>query len=336
MLRPSLTFQRIVVCVLVFLLVYCIVMDGFFYNRILKYPRSYEEAAKFNTTWIGCDLSPFCEVTCKGMLVDHFDLYIFGPLAVVFDKTFNITETLWITPNMISFFHIFVAIVSAKCVSSDSLGYRRVGVLLFQFRTMLDDLDGHVARARKHIKGEKSEVGTAGYYIDGLCDGLGCIALLVGCFLFLQNNPPRRGYLQLPLQQIDTKESDDKPFRINSPLKEVFKVLLLFSVQVLIASAMWNRYVAAYQDILEGGHPSQEQMVLQEGVIKSFFFLSTTWVWRLLNFQSIINLLLLAIFCNKLWEFLYAISYVGYLILLIAICASEIQLAHTKSILHIT
>ena len=70
----------------------------------------------------------------------------------------------------------------------DSLGYRRVGVVLFQFRTFLDDLDGHVARVKRHIRGERSEIGTTGYYVDGICDGLGCIALMVGVFVFLKNN----------------------------------------------------------------------------------------------------------------------------------------------------
>lgn len=108
--------------------------------------------------------------------------------ATLFDDLIGFSKSDFITPNMISFFHVFVAILSGRLVAFDSLGYRRVGVVLFQVRTFLDDLDGDVARVKRHIRGERSEIGTMGYYVDGLCDGLGCIALMVGVFVFLRNN----------------------------------------------------------------------------------------------------------------------------------------------------
>lgn len=106
----------------------------------------------------------------------------------MFDDLIGFSKSDLITPNMISFFHVFVAILAGRLVAFDSLGYRRVGVVLFQVRTFLDDLDGHVARVKRHIRGERSEIGTMGYYVDGICDGLGCIALMVGVFVFLRNN----------------------------------------------------------------------------------------------------------------------------------------------------
>ncbi|KAM8712558.1 hypothetical protein ACLKA7_012971 [Drosophila subpalustris] len=151
---------------------------------------SYEE-----NTWISCDINPLCHITVKAILLDQTNQYVFAPLATIFDNVVGISRSTFITPNMISFFHVGVACVSGKLVASDSLGYRRLGVLLFQIRTFLDDLDGHVARVKKHIRGERSEIGTSGYYVDGLCDGLGCIALLLGMFFYLKNNPPRRALL---------------------------------------------------------------------------------------------------------------------------------------------
>jgi len=131
-------------------------------------------------TWISCDINPLCHITVKAILLDHTNHYLFAPLATMFDNVIGFSRSTFITPNMISFFHVGVACLAGKLVASDSLGYRRLGVLLFQIRTFLDDLDGHVARVRKHIRGERSEIGTSGYYVDGLCDGLGCIALLLG------------------------------------------------------------------------------------------------------------------------------------------------------------
>ncbi|KAJ8955969.1 hypothetical protein NQ314_006818 [Rhamnusium bicolor] len=156
---------------------------------IQNYPLDNDDNNTINykdITWINCDINPLCDVTVKAVLLDHTNYYLFAPLVEIVDNILKISETKWITPNSISFFHIFVAVLSAKCVSSNSLAYRRIGVLLFEFRTWLDDLDGHVARVRKHIKGERSEIGTAGYYIDGICDAVGCTALIIGIFIFLK------------------------------------------------------------------------------------------------------------------------------------------------------
>lgn len=128
-------------------------------------------------------------------MLDHTNHYIFAPLATLFDDLVGFSRTNLITPNMISFFHVLVAILAGRMVASDSISYRRFGVVLFQFRTFLDDLDGHVARAKKNIRGERSEIGTTGYYVDGICDGLGCIALMIGIFVFLKNNVSQLTYI---------------------------------------------------------------------------------------------------------------------------------------------
>jgi phosphatidylglycerophosphate synthase len=127
-------------------------------------------------------------VTVKALMLDHTNHYLFAPLAALFDDLVGFSRHDVITPNMISFFHVFVAVISGRMVASDSLSCRRFGVVLFQVRTFLDDLDGHVARAKRHIRGERSEIGTTGYYVDGICDALGCVALMVGVFVFLRNN----------------------------------------------------------------------------------------------------------------------------------------------------
>lgn len=141
-----------------------------------------------DVTWVNCHINPLCDVTVKALMLDHTNHYIFAPLATLFDDLVGFSKSEIITPNMISFFHVFVAILSGRLVALDSLIYRRFGVVLFQIRTFLDDVDGHVARTKRHIRGERSEIGTVGYYVDGICDGLGCIALMIGVFVFLKNN----------------------------------------------------------------------------------------------------------------------------------------------------
>lgn len=62
-------------------------------------------------------------------------------------------KLLFITPDMISLSHVAIAALGARLVISESLTQRRIGVVLFELRSMLDSYDGMVARARRNEKG---------------------------------------------------------------------------------------------------------------------------------------------------------------------------------------
>lgn len=207
MIGPSSSISKLLLTLLILLVFFYVYLDVNLYLRIQNYPiersvhintsyslnppSSTETASVVNytdVTWINCHINPLCDVTVKALMLDHTNHYIFAPMATLFDDLVGFSKHDVVTPNMISFFHVFVAILAGRMVASDSLSFRRFGVVLFQIRTFLDDLDGHVARAKRHIRGERSEIGTMGYYVDGLCDGLGCIALMIGVFCFLKNN----------------------------------------------------------------------------------------------------------------------------------------------------
>ncbi|XP_022905144.1 ceramide phosphoethanolamine synthase [Onthophagus taurus] len=333
MIGPSSEISKLLLVLLLFLLAWYVYMDVNLYFRIHNYPIDDEITDNSTITysqvaWINCKISPMCDITPKALLLDQTNHYLFGPLVKIVDKLFKVSDTQWITPNLISFFHVFVAVVSAKCFSSDSLAYRRIGVVLFEFRTFLDDMDGHVARERKNIKGEISEVGTSGYYIDGICDGLGTIALLVGVFLFLKNNPPRRGYMQLPTI---INDSETTVYRVKVTTKKVVLNVVCFAAQLLLSSMGWNRYIAIYQDMLgkESGDWLRRCVIL-----KSSFFFIVVMVWRIVNVHNLMHFLLLSVFCDKLWEFLRFMQYIGFVIVLGAICVAEIHIMDVKNFLY--
>lgn len=292
---------------------------------------TYDEVA-----WISCDINPLCHVTVKAILLDHTNHYLFAPLATIFDNIVGFSRTSFITANMISFFHVFVAILAGRFVASDNLGYRRLGVVLFQVRTFLDDLDGHVARQKKHIRGERSEIGTAGYYIDGLCDGLGCVAFMIGVFIHLKNNPPRRGYTQLqailPVSN-DAKNSSETgvTYKVKVTTKKVARKILCFSSQLLVSSTGWNRYIALYQNMLERNDVTTAQYLRQNHIMKSELFFSVAWLWRVFNVHAMLHCLLLSIFCDKLWEFLRMIQYAGFAILITIICITEMHVLEVEN-----
>lgn len=349
MVGPSSQISKILLGLLFLLIIFYIYMDVQLYLRIQNYPL--ERNYHFNTTettdipqrneityesetWLSCDLNPLCHVTVKAILLDHTNHYLFAPLATIFDNVVGFSRSTFITANMISFFHVAVACVAGKLVSSDSLGFRRFGVAMFQFRTFLDDLDGHVARVKKNIRGERSEVGTTGYYVDGICDGLGCIALILGIFFYLKNNPPRRGYLQLPM--VDTRVSDlpTKGLKLKPATRKVAKKVISFTGQLLLSSTAWNRYIAVYQDMLERNDVTPAQMSRQQVVFKSTWFFCVAWLWRIVNVHSLMHCVLLSIFCDKLWEFLKAIQYSGYVILLLCICITEMHLLEAHNFIY--
>uniref|UniRef100_A0A182TG84 Ceramide phosphoethanolamine synthase n=1 Tax=Anopheles melas TaxID=34690 RepID=A0A182TG84_9DIPT len=293
----------------------------------------YEDVA-----WVNCDLNPLCDVTVKAMMLDHTNHYLFAPIATIVDNVAGFSQGDLVTPNMISFFHVFVAIAAGRMIASDSLGYRRIGVVLFQFRTFLDDLDGHVARAKKHIRGERSDIGSAGYYIDGICDGLGCIALMIGVFVFLKNNPPRRGYTQLqsiiPVSESKSGSESGVIYKVKVTTKKVARKVLCYTGMLVLSSTGWNRYIAIYQDMLERENVTPAQYLHQESVFRSTGFFVIAWLWRIFNVHALLHFLLLSVFCDKLWEYLRMIQYAGYVALLVIISFAEMHLLGVQTFIY--
>lgn len=350
---PASQASKVLTALLLLTVVYCACMDTFLFLRIQGYEldafdtpadnstltstteplRKYDEV-----TWVPCSVNPLCHPTVKALMVDHINHYIYGPLCAVVDIGLGISSRMpLITPNIISLSHVLVACVGAKLLTCKSLAARRVGVVLFQLRMFLDDLDGHVARERKHIKGERSEVGTLGYWVDGICDLLGVIAMMVGILLYLKENPPRRGYKGTPvstlpyhqLKEINTCEDIEKEhnadigisYKTKVTFQRMVQVLGLFSGQMVLSSIAWNRYIDIYQDMLENS--VEYAAPKRESVFRSGVFFLATGLWRVVNPHSYLHLLSLAVFCDKTWCFLKAVHYSGYVCLIVAVVVSE-------------
>lgn len=323
-------------------------MDTFEYFRIHNYRIDIfdgindtivkDDAIYEDVTWVPCTVNPICHPTVKGLMVDHINHYIYSPLCNVLDLGLNISEKmLFLTPNLISASHVIVAIVGARLLISQTLAIRRLAVLLFQFRMFLDDLDGHIARERKHIKGERSEVGSLGYWIDGICDLIGVIAMMTGVFLYFKSNPPRRGYKNTPanvlpyhqLKEINTNDDVEKDvnsevgisYKTKVAYNKIVQVLGLFSGQMVLSSLAWNRYIDLYQEILENN--TGLDVLKREALFKSDMFFSGTAMWRIVNPHSYLHLLSLAIYYDKTWLFLKTVHFVGFLALIVAVCVTE-------------
>lgn len=73
------------------------------------------------------------------------------------------------------------------------------------------------------------------------------------------------------------------------------------------------------------------QFERQNIVMKSAWFFVVAWLWRIINVHALLDMLLLSIFCDKLWDFLKAMQYACFVVLLIIICGTEVHLAESQN-----
>lgn len=135
----------------------------------------------------------FRGMSVKLMMTDPVDNYLFGPLSEAFADMVNFKDNfLFITPNMISFAGLVSALIAGKLVSQESATLHKLSFVMFQLRTWLDDLDGVVARSRMGIHKHVSLQKTNGYVVDGVCDAIGFVAYIIGCYVYLMRTIRRR------------------------------------------------------------------------------------------------------------------------------------------------
>jgi hypothetical protein len=142
MIGPSSSISKILLTLLILLIIFYIYLDVHLYLRIQNYPidrnfhvngtihlpSTQQTGPRINysdVTLVNCHINPLCDVTVKALMLDHTNHYIFAPLAVLFDDFTGISKSNFITPNMISVFHVFVAILSGRLLAINHLGYRR-------------------------------------------------------------------------------------------------------------------------------------------------------------------------------------------------------------------
>lgn len=325
-------------CLAFLFLLYFVGMDLLLYLRVQDYdvrPSLNDTRASPYHSPILCDLNPICTVTVKAMTLDHPNHYILSPLASLTDYLLSISHSwTWLTPNAISISHVVVAVIGARYITRSSLFHRRVGVVLFQVRAWLDDLDGHVARTRLNVKGERSDVGSIGYLVDGLCDGLGCIALVIGVFFFLKRNSNRTGYERLPIRTLSSSTSSSynsvsSTSFWRSPLYNV----LMVGLHLSLTSIAWNRYISVYQDLLESDVPSmlsrEDLYDRQTVVFRSSSFWTITLAWKIFNFHAMMDYMLLAIFLDRIWEYVRFAWWQLPTVLFLLVLISELHYTYT-------
>lgn len=129
----------------------------------------------------------FQGMSIKLMMTDPVDNYLMGPLSEAFADLIDFKRNLlFISANMVSYAGVVAALVAARLVTYDSSTLHKLSFVMFQLRTWLDDLDGVVARSRMGIYKHVSLSETSGYVVDGLCDAIGFVAYIIGCYIYMK------------------------------------------------------------------------------------------------------------------------------------------------------
>ncbi|WP_437904513.1 CDP-alcohol phosphatidyltransferase family protein [Sorangium sp. So ce327] len=91
-----------------------------------------------------------------------------------------------VTPNQVTLVQPLFAALAGYLVTFDDPRHLIAGALVFELRSILDCVDGALARAKRMVS-------PAGHAIDGLADWLGVVFLYAGIFWHVHLHPPPEG-----------------------------------------------------------------------------------------------------------------------------------------------
>lgn len=282
--------------------------------------------------------SPFYPLSIKLVMTDHVSHYIINPTNAYFDSMTEFSKIFYfITPNIITICHLCVSIISAKFVTSESLRDRRIGVILYEIRTWLDGFDGTVYRSQSGNMIYRSDRHTFGYYMDMICDTMGGVMLNVAVWFYLCKCPPVKKPEGLPWKDpgengiavtSGTEKGNGKPSN-----KYLFWKCWCFGVSIALSSMIWDRTVDRYTSVFQLKMQDSHKTELQTQYLHATSTWVVMWLWRILEGQALLQMLLISIFIDKIWEFINIMQYLSYVLIAALGILSEIHIRHVREII---
>ncbi|XP_045204250.2 ceramide phosphoethanolamine synthase-like [Mercenaria mercenaria] len=321
---------------------YYILMDGVLYTTLQSLDLVNQKPVKPGASW-----SPFHPLSIKLIMTDPSTHYIITPLSEHFNSATKFSQIFYfITPNMVTFTHLVISFISAKFVFSESLQMRRIGVLLFELRSFLDAFDGTVYRSHASIKAYKSDHSNFGFWFDCVADTIGGFALMFGALFFLWwKCPPGTdsSATSLPWSADDINDSKtdlvtEKPVKRTNfgySKQYIFLRCLSFGMQIGLSSAIWDQLTMRFEKVFLTKFDDPELVQLQSVALHSTTTWVVFWLWRNLCGQSLQQMFLVAIFTDKIWEFLRFMQYVGFVLIGLLAAFSFYHVTQIKMILHL-
>jgi phosphatidylglycerophosphate synthase len=170
----------------------------------------------------------------KARFDDPFNRYYRYPLARVLVRGLVKTK---ITPNQVTFVQPFLAAIAGYLVTFADARHLALGALLFEARSVLDCVDGTLARAR-------AKESPAGHAADAAADWISTFFLYAGIgWHFHLHAPPASAVLAY----LSTNG-----------------VLLLVLLQAALRSFAWDYYKRKYTSIFTTGHDATEEALRRD------------------------------------------------------------------------
>lgn len=290
--------------------------------------------------------------TIKLRMQDHFGHYVFLPFCEWADKTFGISQISWVTPNVITAIHFCIAIISGRLMASKFLSVRRIAVVLYETRSMLDAMDGVVFRAQSKNQQFISGWGTYGYMIDGLADTIGGLFLMCGTIYRLNKylpfrNPEVLAKLKYKFNNGGDEESGERLLAGEESCSEeaveayglkkysrqtVNFTVVFFTITVILRSGLWDHFNHSYHDLLgtvRSDIPPEKQIEVL-GYGSTWFSL---WLWTIHSADAFMHFTLVAIFFGKLWQWLRFNLYFSIPNILMVSLICQIHLMQMRNLL---
>jgi phosphatidylglycerophosphate synthase len=227
-----------------------------------------------------------------------------------------------ITPNQVSFVQPFLAALAGWLITYNDWPHLAAGALLFEVRSILDCVDGTLAR-------EKKMSSPSGHAIDAMCDWLGVVLLYAGIFWHFRLHPPSgsssqllsvNGVILVALLQAALRSFASDYFKTKyvsiyehgvdetiagikrklSALKE--RPSLFARIEVFIAFVGHLAFEHAWFDPTRAGDDAQEEQTKELARRESSPFARFLGaVWSVSNGDAFLTLVVLSIFLNEMW-----------------------------------
>lgn len=335
--RDEMTFFKFIGCVL---FLYYAVMDIILYITFMQ-----TDLVESSKVAVANELfSPFTHLSVKQLMNDHTSQYVTAPLVEYFDIfTHFSTVFYFITPNMISFFHVCCAFFAARLVSSEDLHTRRLGVILFEFRTLLDALDGVVFRSHSNTKGVYQSVrNSMGYYVDITCDAMGGVFLMFGVLFYLFKRFDPSKPVELPWKSSDTSSGKNGSGTQNGgsthmtySKKLLFWKCFCYGITIACGGKFWDGVVGDLKEAYQKPLENPAMSALQFDTAHSGTSIFIMFIWRLFEGQALLQYILVAIFMDRIWEFINLVQYLMFVIVLGLYILSVLYIRHVATLLHL-
>jgi hypothetical protein len=185
-----------------------------------------------------------------------------------------------------------------------------------------------VARALIHEKKMTINPGTWGFAMDGICDGIADVTLILatGIYLLRSVGKSERYQRLVDIEAVEAKDAKENSIwsRLKNLQMQWFMPIVInvviFGCTFGICSGIWNYFMYNYSILFDTELIAQteHQQAIQLAVLKSPIMWLVVFMWRWINAVSMIQLFLVAVLYDKAAEFLTASRQHGSLIILMA------------------